>query len=196
MYIIAGLYRNQRLIVPKGTETRPTASRLRESLFNICQGFIEGSRFLDLFAGSGAIGLEALSRGATSVTFIDSSKEAIRSLQQNVAQLKIPDKCQILQGHVFSLLDWLERHGKQFDIIFADPPYKTADPLERESQIWYSEKIIRWIDESPLLAPKGVLFVEEDARYQPHLIDLKKLHLKNSRRMGHTALQRYEEIIS
>ncbi|WP_068471307.1 16S rRNA (guanine(966)-N(2))-methyltransferase RsmD [Candidatus Protochlamydia phocaeensis] len=196
MHIIAGLYRNQRLSVPKGAETRPTASRLRESLFNICQGFIEGARFLDLFAGSGAIGLEALSRGAAAVTFIDSSKEAIRCLKQNVAHLHVDSQCQIMQGQVFSLLEWLERHGKQFDIIFADPPYKTADPLERESQIWYSEKIIRWIDESPLLAPHGVLFVEEDARYQPNLLDLKKLQLKDNRRMGHTALQRYEWVSS
>lgn len=194
MYIIAGLYRRQRLATPKGEQTRPTASRLRESLFNICQGFIEGARFLDLFAGSGAMGLEALSRGATSATFIESHKEAIRCLEHNVSQLHVQSQCRILQGSVFSRLPWLEKQHQQFDIIFADPPYQTADTQEEErEQLWYSEKLIRLIDKSQLLAPDGTLFIEEDIRYQPDLKDLKKLELVDSRRMGHTALQRYTQ---
>lgn len=190
MYIIAGQYRHQRLTTPKGMQTRPTASRLRESLFNICQGFIENARFLDLFAGSGAIGLEALSRGAQAVTFIDASKEAVRCQQANASTLNVQAQCQILHGQVFTLLPWLEKQHKQFDIIFADPPYATvADPEDKQ---FYSEKIIRYLDASNLLAEEGVIFIEEESRFQPQINDLKKLRLVDSRKMGHTTLQRYE----
>lgn len=190
MYIIAGLYRHQKLLTPKGEQTRPTTSRLREALFNICQGWIEGARVLDLFAGSGAIGLEALSRGAQSATFIDSNREAIRCLQQNVAKLNAQPQCQILQGQVFTLLPWLEKQHKQFDIIFADPPYKKGE--DDDIFVSYSEKLVLYLDKSPLLAPDGVLFIEEHARYQPYLQDLSKLYLVDSRQMSHSALQRYK----
>ncbi len=190
MYIIAGQYRHQRLATPKGMQTRPTASRLRESLFNICQGFIENARFLDLFAGSGAIGFEALSRGAQAVTFIDASKEAVRCQQTNASKLDVQTQCQILHGQVLTLLPWLEKQRKQYDIIFADPPYATTDHPEEKQ--FYSEKIVRFLDASTLLAEKGVLFIEEESGFEPQINDLRKLQLVDSRRMGHTTLQRYE----
>jgi 16S rRNA (guanine966-N2)-methyltransferase len=187
MYIIAGNYRRQKLTAPKGCETRPTASRLRESLFNICQGFIDGARFLDLFAGSGAVGFEALSRGAAKAAFIDSSKEAIQCIRKNAAHLNVEAECQIMQGEIFHLLKWLDKQNLQFDIIYADPPYKTK---ETEG---YSAKIIEFIDSSRLLAPEGVLFVEEDARHQPALSHLTTLELKDSRVMGHSALMQFRK---
>lgn len=188
MRIIAGLYRNHLLHTPKGLQTRPTASRLREALFNICQHYIEEASFLDVFAGSGAIGFEALSRGARSVTFIDNSREAIRCIQKNAEQLKVTSQCQVLYGDAFQLLKSLQQQRRLFDIIYADPPYQTQDP----TSIIYSERLIREVDHLALLSPKGTLFVEEAVEAQPLLKDLRSLHLKNSRRMGTSILQQYE----
>lgn len=188
MYIIAGHFRRQKLLTPKGEQTRPTASRLREALFNICQGTIEEARFLDLFAGSGAIGFEALSRGAQSATFVEVNKEAISCIKKNAAHLKVEEQCQILHGQIFTLLKWLDKQGQQFDMIYADPPYKT------EETEGYSAQVIEFIDASNLLAPGGVLFVEEDVRHQPQLDKLVNLKLKDSRVMGHSVLQQYVKI--
>lgn len=196
MYIIAGLYRRQRLISPKGAGTRPTASRLREALFNICQNLVEGVRFLDLFAGSGAMGFEALSRGAQFVTFIDAHKEAIHCIRQNAAHLQVNDQCLILQGEVFSLLTRLHKQGQVFDIIFADPPYCTPVSLSpASSNVFYSSKIIEWIDTHSMLTKGGRLFIEEDFNHQPQLENLNTLELKDSRRIGHASLQQYTQIV-
>lgn len=188
MYIIAGLYRQRRLFTPKGAQTRPTASQLRAALFNICQNDIAGARFLDLFAGSGAVGLEALSRGAVSASFLENHKEAIRCIQRNIETLGVRAQTTILSGNVFQMLDLLERQKLQFDIIYADPPYYS---LKTSLDGSMSEKIIRYIDQSSLLAPDGTLFIEEAFEFQPRIADLNRLTLKNSRRMGSAALQQY-----
>ena len=190
MYIIAGLYRRQPLISPKGSQTRPTASRLREALFNICQQTIEGARFLDLYAGSGAMGLEALSRGAQSATFIDAHKEAIHCIKSNIAHLQVQEKTQLLRGDTFAMLKRLEEEGQIFDIIYADPPYRTPPS---STSLFYSAKIIQWLDTHTLLASGGLLFVEEDFHSQPQIEQLETLKLKDSRRMGHAALQQYRK---
>lgn len=187
MFILAGVYRHRRLVSPKGEHTRPTASRLRAALFNICQGYIEGARFLDLFAGSGAMGLEALSHGASSVVFVDNHKEAVRCIERNIESLEVQSQAIVLQGQVLHMIDLLERQKRQFDIIFADPPYHLSHLIDTP----ISEKVIRRIDESTLLAPDGTLFIEEAFEFQPQLTDLKTLKLKNTRRMGMAALQQY-----
>lgn len=192
MFIIAGLYHRQPLRSPEGKQTRPTSARLRESLFNICQDIVEGSDFLDLFAGSGAIGFEALSRGAKTATFVDSHRESIKCIQENAARLKVEPHCQILSGDVFKIIQELENRKKTFDIIFADPPYYKG-LAQMTSHHFYSKQLIEWIDSHSLLRPGGVLFVEEDYQQQPHLDSLKKLHLKKSRKMGMAALQHYEK---
>jgi 16S rRNA (guanine966-N2)-methyltransferase len=191
MFIIAGLYRRQRLLSPKSSQTRPTANRLREALFNICQQSIEGARFLDIFAGSGAMGLEAISRGAQSAAFIESHQEAIRCIEHNVAHLQVKDKVQILRGEAFAMLKRLEQQRQTFDIIYADPPYRTFVPNTSQ---FYSTQMIHWIDTHPLLASGGLLFVEEDFHSQPHIDQFETLKLINSRRMGHAALQQYQKI--
>lgn len=191
MIIIAGLYRHQRLKSPKGSQTRPTSNRLREALFNICQQSIEETRFLDIFAGSGAMGLEALSRGARSATFIEAHKEAIQCIESNIEYLKVERQCQVLRGEAFAMLHLLERQGKQFDIIYADPPYRTLIP---HSSLFYSTQMIEWMDRHSLLVPEGTLFIEEDFRSQPHVEQLQTLSLINSRRMGQAALQQYKKI--
>lgn len=191
MFIIAGLYRRQKLITPKSGQTRPTANRLRQALFNICQQDIEGVRFLDIFAGSGAMGLEALSRGAQFATFIDSDKEALHCIERNIAHLKVQNQTQILRGEAFAMLKRLEQQGQTFDIIYADPPYRTPAP---RSSLFYSAEIVHWIDQHALLKPGGLLFIEEEFHSQPEIPHLETLKLKDSRRMGHAALQQYRKM--
>lgn len=192
MFIIAGLYRRQQLKSPKGDQTRPTSSRLREALFNICQHSIEESRFLDIFAGSGAMGFEALSRGAQSATFIETNKHAIQCIESNMEHLKVRAQCQILRGDAFAMLQFLEKKGKQFDVIYADPPYQTLAP---GSTHFYSAEIIEWVDRHSLLVPGGMLFIEEDFRFQPQLDQLQTLNLVSDRRMGPAVLQQYQKSI-
>lgn len=192
MHIVAGIYKNRRLLTPKGNQTRPSASQLRESLFNICQNYIEGSRFLDLFAGSGAVGLEAMSRGASSATFVEKDREASQCIRKNAELLNIEKEVSIIQGDVFQALSKLESKGMTFDIIFADPPYQTQN-LSKQGILAYSEKLILFLDKSSLLAPNGLLFIEEAFEFQPNPPHLKSLHLKSTRRLSSAALQLYSK---
>jgi len=125
--IIAGKFRGRRLKSPAGEQTRPTSDRLRETLFNILTLRIEGARLLDLCAGTGAVGIEALSRGAVHVTFVDQSRKMCGLIETNLEALEVaPDYVEVA---TMSALDFLRRRVKKpergFDIIFFDPPYAT-----------------------------------------------------------------------
>ncbi len=120
MRIITGLARGRKLIEPEGMSIRPTTDQVKESIFNIIQFDIEGRSFLDLFAGSGQMGLEALSRGAKSATFVDESKAAIKLVRDNIALSKL-EGARVQQGDSISFLAGKEK----FDIIFLDPPYES-----------------------------------------------------------------------
>lgn len=189
MHIIAGRFRSRLLISPKGEITKPTTGRLREAVFNICQNSIEDSEFLDLFAGSGAMGLEAISRGARKSIFVDNNREAIRCLNRNIETLGIQEQTLVLFGDVLARLKALEGKNAQFDIIYADPPYG----LLATETITYGEKIVRLIDEGSLLKPGGTLFIEESLVAAPQVFQLKTLLLKKSREFGHSILQQYEK---
>ncbi len=121
MRIIAGAWRGRRLQVPPGLATRPTADRTREALFSMLTsrlGAFDGLRVADLFAGSGALGLEALSRGAASATFVESDRAAVNAIRANAAALVAVDRIQVLGGSALAL-----PRSEPFDLIFADPPY-------------------------------------------------------------------------
>jgi 16S rRNA (guanine966-N2)-methyltransferase len=185
MYIIAGQYRHRRLTSPKGLQTKPTMSSIREAVFNICQNSIEKSSFLDLYAGSGAMGFEALSRGAGSVVFVDSSRESVKCLRENAALLSVQRQIEIFSSSVMSTLNILKTKKRFFDIIYADPPYRQTDLIE----------LIQCIDTHQLLASGGILFIEEAVDAAPdldHLMgDLINLSLKSSRRYGNTLLLQF-----
>ncbi|MGP1612391.1 MAG: 16S rRNA (guanine(966)-N(2))-methyltransferase RsmD [Catonella sp.] len=123
MRVIAGSARTVPLITPTGLETRPTSDRIKETLFNMLQGYVEGGSFLDLFAGSGQIGVEALSRGADFAAFIEKSDEAIKCIKHNVNKTKFNDKALVLKMEVLSGIRTLEIEKKKFDLVFMDPPY-------------------------------------------------------------------------
>lgn len=129
MRIIAGTARSLPLKSVPGMETRPTTDRIKETLFNMLQEDIPGCSFLDLFAGSGQIGLEALSRGARRAVFVDSGKRAAACIKENICFTKFEEQSQLIAADVISALHMLEGNGT-FDIIFMDPPYQKG--LERE----------------------------------------------------------------
>ena len=130
MRIIAGTARGRKIEAPEGRNTRPTLDRVRENLFNILQTDIRDSRVLDLFAGSGALSIEALSRGAESATLVDSDRNAIRTEKKNLETLGFSGRAEVL------LCDWkkaaaeLARRGYRYDIVFLDPPYRMTDLRE------------------------------------------------------------------
>lgn len=190
LHIFAGTHKHHKIIAPEGIQTRPTSGRLRETVFNICQTHIQEAEFLDLFAGSGAMGLEALSRGAAKATFIDSHRDSIRCIQQNVQRMHFEARTQIWHGDVFLLMEKLVKQGRRFDIIFADPPYDTWKTASGE-ETTYSQHLLEIIDQSSLLLPSGVLFIEESRTAQPNAKGLHNLILHTSRNTGRTALQQY-----
>ena len=124
MRIIAGEMRSRTIQAPKGTDTRPTLDRTRESLFNIIASECPGARVLDLYAGSGALALEALSRGADSAVLCDCSREAARVIRENIAALRLMDRARFLQTTDQQALSLLGREKARFDLVFLDPPYR------------------------------------------------------------------------
>ena len=128
MRVIAGSARRLQLVTPKGSNTRPTSDKIKETLFNILAPVLYEVNFLDLFAGSGGIGIEALSRGARRCTFIEKDKEAAGCIRKNLETTHFTDDATVYQADVISALSTLVR-GQKFDVVFMDPPYKLG--LER-----------------------------------------------------------------
>ncbi len=125
MRIIAGTFRSRTLQTPAGLATRPTSDRLRETLFNVLAPRIEGARFLDLYAGSGAVGIEALSRGAAEVVFVERAAAAIKVLRTNLDRLKVTEGFRIDAGSADGFLRKVLA-STRFDLVFLDPPYDAA----------------------------------------------------------------------
>jgi 16S rRNA (guanine(966)-N(2))-methyltransferase RsmD len=126
MRVIAGEFRGRVLVSPPGLETRPTPDRLRESLFNILAPRIEGTVFVDAYAGCGAVGIEALSRGAARAVFVERSRQCIRVIQGNLGTLGILDRARVIHGNVSTYIASLEA-----DLFFLDPPYDAVDEYTR-----------------------------------------------------------------
>jgi len=130
MRVIAGEFRSRVLQAPRGTATRPTSDRLRETLFNVLGPRVEGSRFVDLYAGSGAVGIEAISRGAEFVWFAESARPAVAAIRANLAALKIAGGFAIEDRSVGKLLNMQLEKQRAAEIVFLDPPYEDAEAYE------------------------------------------------------------------
>ncbi len=148
MRIITGTARGCRLKTPKGMATRPTADRIKESLFNILGGRVYDAQVLDMFAGTGALGLEALSRGAEHGVFVD--KATSKLIAENAEHTHLADRAEILKGDVFFAMQRFIAGGRMFDLIFCDPPY----------HLGLSQRALELIDSSSLLKPGGLLIIE------------------------------------
>ncbi|MCL2171881.1 MAG: 16S rRNA (guanine(966)-N(2))-methyltransferase RsmD [Defluviitaleaceae bacterium] len=147
MRVISGKARGARLFAPKGTKTRPTADFVKEALFNILAADIRDADFLDLFAGSGAIGIEAISRGARSCVFIDNNRDAIDAIRKNLDKTRLGADAEVVCANMQKALAGLNR---QFDIIFADPPYNQN----------LAYPAINDISKYNLLAKNGIIVIE------------------------------------
>jgi 16S rRNA (guanine966-N2)-methyltransferase len=135
MRVIAGKFRSRRLASLKGDEIRPTSDRLRETFFNVLApgnpAALEGSVWIDLFAGTGAVGIEALSRGAAMVYFVDSSGDAVELIRRNIQTLGIDRNFQVLQQNAERAISALDRQGVRPDFIFLDPPYARREAYQK-----------------------------------------------------------------
>ena len=123
MRIITGKARGLRLLEPKNYDVRPTADRVKESLFNILGTGLREARVLDLFAGTGNLGLESWSRGAAAITFVDQSLTSLKLVRGNIAKCKAEADCTVVKGEALQVLGRLARGGAQFEYFFCDPPY-------------------------------------------------------------------------
>ena len=151
--IIGGDFRGRRLNFPDGRGLRPTADRVRETLFNWLQGQLYGRRVLDLFAGSGALGIEALSRGAAELVFVEQARPAAQQLRDNLALLQAESRAQVQQRDA---LQWLNAAEGSFDLVFLDPPF--ADRLLL--------KTTQLLESRGLLAEHAWIYLEQDSAHK------------------------------
>ena len=168
MRIIGGEYRSRILADIQGDNVRPTSDRAREALFNILGTRVQGARVLDLFAGSGALGLESLSRGAREATFNDLSKDSVAIVKKNIAALKAEEKASVYQT---DFLTFLTASRAPFDLIFIDPPYRFD----------YGEKALKTIAEKGLLKENGIAVYERD---RPFVGEIEGLCKYDERKYG------------
>lgn len=175
MRIITGSARGCRLKTPKGAEvTRPTADRVKESLFNILGAMVPGRKVLDIFAGTGNLGLEALSRGAEHAVFVD--KATAKLIAENLELTRLAEKAVVRSGDVFAELARQASAAAEFSLIFCDPPYHKG--------LW--QQALQQIDGSHgLMAENGILVVEHGAD-ENDIPELSRLKLVHNRRYGHT----------
>src|SRR5699024_2904167 len=150
MRVIAGTHKGRKLQVASGRVTRPTSDKIKESLFNQIGPFFRGGMCLDLYAGSGALGIEAISRGMEACVFIDKNHYAIKMVKKNIEQLKLENHAYVYRSEATSMLPILHSKKQQFQLIFLDPPYDKADLTG----------IIRDILKYQLLADDGVICCE------------------------------------
>jgi len=123
MRIIAGEFKGRQINAVKADSTRPTTDKVKENIFNMMGQFFDGGRALDLFAGSGNLGIEALSRGIEHAVFIDMNFNAIKTIKENIASLKLQERTEVYRNDAFKALNVLGKKGSKFDLIFIDPPY-------------------------------------------------------------------------
>jgi 16S rRNA (guanine966-N2)-methyltransferase len=157
MRIIAGLFRSRQLKGEPPAGIRPTSDRLRETLFNILGPIVDGSSFLDGCAGVGGVGIEAISRGARFVHFVDQSRRACALVRENLKTLDVREGFQVLELDLLKALDIFEREGKVFDIVFVDPPYD-KEALYTQSLLFFGTR--------SLLADDGRLVMEHSKRVE------------------------------
>ena len=176
MRIIAGTHRGHRIAAPKGRDTRPTSDRVRENAFNLI-GPVDDADVLDLFAGSGAMGLEALSRGAAHATFVESDREACRTINRNLDKLGLGGATVLCQD-ALTALRTDARQGTRYDLVLLDPPYRRFSSLQNA--------MIRHLPE--VLSPGGTLLVETAAEEEPDL----PLAKRTTRRYGSARLTLFD----
>lgn len=178
MRIIAGSHKGARIFAPKGLDTRPTSDRVREAAFTLIPpGYVDDATVLDLFAGSGAMGLEALSRGAARAIFVENDREACRTINRNLDKLGL-GQATVLCQEALTALRTDARASTRYDLVLVDPPYRRFSSLQNA--------LIQHLPE--VLAPEGLLLVETAATEEPEL----PLAKRTTRRYGSARLTLFE----
>lgn len=177
MRVIGGQAKGRRLKTLKGQSLRPTADRVKEALFNILPHNLSGYKILDLFAGTGSLSVEALSRGGAEAIMVDSSRAAAKAIKENLRALGLAHKSKVRTTPVHRSIRLLSRAGKTFDIVFLDPPYEKG----------LVGQTLRAVAQGGLLCEEGVLVVEHSVREKPEST-YGRLALRDQRRYGATLL--------
>jgi len=177
MRVISGKAKGRRLVAPKGGAIRPTADRIKESLFNILPRDFSGMKILELFAGTGNVSIEALSRGAESALLVDASERSARIIRENLRRLELTDRAQMWVMPVRRALNAVGRQGQKFDVIFLDPPYD-------QKLVGRSLELIASVDP---VYPTGVVVAEHSVR-ETLKSSYRFLSLNDQRRYGDTLL--------
>ncbi len=168
MRVIAGEARRVPLVCPPGKDTRPTTDRIKETLFNMIQEDIPGSEFLDLFSGSGAIGIEAISRGAKRATFIEMAQEPVACIKSNLEKTKLVSRSRLLPMEVTYGIRKLDSERIVFDIVFMDPPYNKD----------WEPKILGLLSKTSLLHKDSLVIMETSAGASMDFIDENQFHIE------------------
>jgi 16S rRNA (guanine966-N2)-methyltransferase len=187
MRVISGLARGMNLLLPRKASLRPTTDRVRESFFSILADSVVDARVMDLFAGSGSVGIEALSRGAAHCVFVDSKHECVACIQRNVEKAHFEDQASVLLLDAYRIYGYQPLVLESFDLIYADPPYQDSREPGPGSKLL---RLMRGIARNRLVSPDGLLVIEHDTRAD--LPDQSPgLTLSDVRRYGETALSFY-----
>ena len=181
MRVISGKVRGLKLDTPKNEDVRPTTDRVKESLFNIINPYIIDSNVLDLFAGTGSLGIECLSRGASSAIFVDVSKESINIVKSNIKKARVENESTILNLDFKSAINSLSSKNKQFDVIFMDPPYYKN---------MFSDALSA-VDNNNLLKEDGIIVVEHDT-VDKFPDNMGRLYKSREKKYGNTTLTFYK----
>jgi len=176
MRVIAGSRKGHTIAAPHGLDTRPTSDRVRESIFNLV-GPVDGASALDLYAGSGALGIEALSRGARRAVFVERDVDAARTIERNLDRLRLTG-ARVVRGDALATLAQEAAAARKYDLVLVDPPYGMYPSLQSQ--------LARLLP--PVLGADGLLVVETDARVEPEL----PLTLRTSRRYGSVRVTLFE----
>ena len=150
MRVIAGKARRIQLKSMEGMNTRPTTDRIKETLFNMLSQNIYGCHFLDLFSGSGAIGIEALSRGALSAVFVENNRQAVTCIRENLTKTKLMPQAEIMSVDCQTAIDRLENGKRHFDIVFMDPPYNHE----------FENRVLEYLSHSPMVTEDTLIIIE------------------------------------
>ncbi|GAB3799909.1 16S rRNA (guanine(966)-N(2))-methyltransferase RsmD [Virgibacillus kimchii] len=152
MRVVAGIHKGRKLKAVSGMATRPTGDKVKEAVFQVMGPFFHGGKVLDLFAGSGALGIEALSRGMDFAVFIDKQSKAVHTIHDNVKTLSLTDQTEVYRNDAFRAIQLLSKRELQFDLILLDPPYGKVDMI----------KLLQEISRCALLKKNGFIYCEHD----------------------------------
>ena len=186
MRVIAGTRRSIRLKTIKGDDVRPTTDRIKETLFNMLNPYLADCTFLDLFSGSGAIGIEALSRGASQAVLVEQDREALACLKDNLKITRFTKEARLLESDVFFALKRLEAEGKPFDLIFMDPPYNKE--LEK--------RVLETLANSCLADEDTMIIVEASAQTSFSYVEALGFYIQKEKSYGsnkHIFIKKHEK---